>query len=182
MVRAVDSPPSLPAVPAFQGRLTQVSNDMVSNGAGNGAGKDKDLDPGRDPLSKDQRDAIRQRASDLGKRLDEVHARKAPPPEDAKARGNAIGQAYKILIELVVGVIVGAGLGWALDKQLGTQPWLMLVLLIVGFAAGMSNVVRTARRMQASAEPLQRASPSAPADPEDEDDQPPAKGKPPSRG
>ncbi len=145
---------------------------MASNG--------KDLDPGRSAISPEERDALKRRASEIGKRLDEVHARKAPPPGDHRARGNALGQAYKILIELVVGVAVGAGLGWALDKQLGTQPWLMLVLLIVGFAAGMLNVVRTARRMQAEAEPMQRASPPAPRqagdDPDDEDDPPPAQG------
>jgi F0F1-type ATP synthase assembly protein I len=33
----------------------------------------------------------------------------------------------------------------------------MIVFLMLGFAAGLMNVVRTARRMQAEAEPLQRA-------------------------
>jgi len=47
-------------------------------------------------------------------------------------------------------------LGWVLDRQLGTTPWLLVVFLILGFAAGLSNVIRTARQMQAKAEPLQR--------------------------
>jgi ATP synthase protein I len=36
-----------------------------------------------------------------------------------------------------------------------------LVFLVFGFCGGMLNVVRTARRMQAEAEPLQRGSPPA---------------------
>jgi ATP synthase protein I len=144
---------------------------MASNG--------KDLDPGRGMLSPEERDALKQRASDLGKRLDEVHARKAPPLGDAKSRGNALGQAFKILTELIVGVVVGGGIGWVLDRQFGTKPWLLLLFLLVGFAAGMSNVIRSARRMQAQAEPLQRASPSVTGD-DDEDDPPPVSRAPPS--
>jgi len=139
---------------------------MASNGNDRGSE--------HDPLSQEEREALRRRASDLGRRLEEVHARKAPPVEDAKSRGNALGQAYKILIELVVGVVIGAGLGWFFDKQFGTQPWLMVLMLIVGFAAGMANVVRVAKRMQAAAEPLQRAASSAPVDLDDDDDDPPS--------
>jgi ATP synthase protein I len=68
---------------------------------------------------------------------------------------------------LVVGVVVGGGLGWALDKQFGTAPWLMIVLFILGFAAGLLNVVRSAQQTQAQNEPLQRAAPSV-ADDDDE--------------
>jgi F0F1-type ATP synthase assembly protein I len=50
---------------------------------------------------------------------------------------------------------------------------LLVVCLLLGFAAGMSNVLRTARRMQAEAEPLQRA--AKPVE-DDEDDVPPARG------
>jgi ATP synthase protein I len=162
MVRAVDNPPDNGRV------LFRAGLPMANNG--------KDFDPGRSSLTPEERDALKRRASEIGKRLDEVHARKAPPPEDARSRGNALGQAYKILAELIVGVVVGTGLGWALDKQLGTSPWLMIVLLIVGFAAGISNVIRTARRMQAEAEPLQRGAQSvaeqADADSDDDDDAP----------
>ena len=68
-----------------------------------------------------------------------------------------MGQAMKIAIELVVGVAVGGFIGWFLDKQLGTKPWLLVVFIVLGFCAGMLNVIRTAQRMQAQAEPLQRA-------------------------
>ena len=68
-----------------------------------------------------------------------------------------MGQAFRIVSELVVGVAVGAGVGWLLDGWLKTSPWLMVLFLILGFAAGLLNVIRTARQMQAQAEPLQRS-------------------------
>ena len=99
---------------------------------------------------------MRKRADSLGARLDKVKVMRGPPP-DERARGAAFGQATKIAVELVVGVAIGAIIGRVLDSQLGTGPWLLIVFLVLGFAAGLSNVIRTARRMQAEAEPLQRA-------------------------
>jgi ATP synthase protein I len=44
----------------------------------------------------------------------------------------------------VVGVLVGAGIGWTLDRVLGISPWGLIVFLLLGFAAGVANVVRAA--------------------------------------
>ena len=130
----------------------------------------KDSEPGRGELSPEEREAFRKRASDLGQRLDSVKAQNAPkyaPNPDERARGAAFGQATKIAVELVVGIAVGGLIGRVLDQQFGTGPVLLIVFLLLGFAAGLMNVVRTARRMQAEAEPLQRA--AKPVE-DDEDD------------
>ncbi|WP_295556379.1 AtpZ/AtpI family protein [uncultured Hyphomicrobium sp.] len=129
-----------------------------------------DENPPRGELSREEREAFRKRASDLGSRLDKVKAEtreKAGPEPDERARGAAMGQAMKISIELVVGIAVGGFIGKVLDDQFGTAPWFLIVFLMLGFAAGLANIVRTARRMQAEAEPLQR---SAKAVPDDDDD------------
>jgi ATP synthase protein I len=47
--------------------------------------------------------------------------------------------------ELVAGVLVGAGLGFLIDRWLGTSPWGLTVFLLLGFAAGVLNVARSAR-------------------------------------
>ncbi len=113
-------------------------------------------EPGHGELSPEEREAFRKRASDLGQKLDSVKAQRGPPP-DHKARGAAYGQAMKIAVELVVGIVAGGFIGRLLDGQFGTTPWLLIVFLMLGFAAGLMNVIRSARRMQAEAEPLQRA-------------------------
>jgi ATP synthase protein I len=70
--------------------------------------------------------------------------------------------------ELLVGVGVGGFIGWALDRQLGTGPWLLVLFFILGFAAGMSNVIRSARIEQNKQQARQLASPSVTDDDEDD--------------
>ena len=112
---------------------------------------------------------MKQRAAAIGKRLDDVASRKGPARQNDAGRGRAFGDAFKIVGELVVGVVVGGGVGWFLDRQFHTMPWLLVLCLILGFAAGMSNVIRTARQMQAESEPLQRAAKSVTDDDDDDD-------------
>ncbi len=73
--------------------------------------------------------------------------------------GAGLGAAWRISIEIVVALVVCTGIGWALDYWFGTKPWLMLLFLFLGGAAGINNAVRTALRMDAqAAEDLQRKS------------------------
>ena len=95
---------------------------------------------------------IRQRLDSLGEQLAEAQARHAPAPgPEPQGHGAAFGQALRLGVELVAGVAVGGFIGWALDRFLGTAPLLMVVFLGLGAAAGIMNVVRTAKRMQAEA-------------------------------
>lgn len=128
--------------------------------------------PARGEISPEERESLRRRASDLGARLDRVKAEaraKQGPEPDNRARGAALGQAMKIAIELVVGVAVGGFIGKVLDGQFGTAPWFLIVFLMLGFAAGLLNIVRTARRLQAEAAPLQRNAKGVSDDEEDDD-------------
>jgi ATP synthase protein I len=45
--------------------------------------------------------------------------------------------------QFVSAVIVGGGLGWAIDRWLGTRPFAMLILMVLMFIAAMANVWRT---------------------------------------
>lgn len=69
--------------------------------------------------------------SKLAKRL------KSPP-------GSALGLAFRVAVELVSALAVGLGIGWLLDSWLGTKPWLMIVFIVLGGAAGVLNVYRMA--------------------------------------
>lgn len=125
---------------------------------------------GSGQISPEDREALRQRSSELGKKLDAINAKKAEAERQLEtARQTAFGQAFKYSAELIVGVGVGGVLGWALDQQFGTAPWLMILLVILGFAAGLLNVIRSAKRAQAENEALQRAAPSVKDDDEDDD-------------
>lgn len=85
----------------------------------------------------------------LGERLERARraqegGRRAGDAKSDPAARSAIGLAFRIGLELVVGVFVGFAIGWALDDWLGTQPWGMIGFLFLGFAAGVFNVFRVA--------------------------------------
>jgi ATP synthase protein I len=56
--------------------------------------------------------------------------------------GSGLARGLRLSTEMVAGVLVGAGVGWALDRWLGISPWGLIVFLLLGFAAGVRNVVR----------------------------------------
>jgi ATP synthase protein I len=91
--------------------------------------------------------ALSARRERLGERLGEFAP---PPPEQSPAPrptadSSALARGLQLSTEFVVGVLAGAGLGWLVDRWLGTSPWGLIVLLLLGFAAGVANMVRAAR-------------------------------------
>lgn len=59
-----------------------------------------------------------------------------------------VGVAMRIGLELVIATTVGGGLGLLGDRYFGTQPWLMLVGIVLGVAAGFRNIQRAIQQMQ----------------------------------
>ena len=51
---------------------------------------------------------------------------------------------FRLSSELIAGVAVGAGIGWGFDRLLSTSPFGFIVFLLLGFTAGVFNVVRSA--------------------------------------
>ena len=83
--------------------------------------------------------------------LDEALAAKRPAARrDGEGGGPAtggllgFGQALRLSSEFIAGIAVGAGLGWLIDTLAGTSPWGLIVFLLLGFAAGVLNVLRSA--------------------------------------
>jgi len=110
-------------------------------------------DPGRGKSDRET-EAIKRRLHDLEGRVRDARKRHETGPEDAEARGTAMGQALKLSTELIAGVAVGGFIGWWLDRVFGTAPFLMVLFLLLGGAAGIINVVRSAQKRQAEAGPL----------------------------
>ena len=67
---------------------------------------------------------------------------------DSEKRGSFMGNAFKLGTELVAAVAVGTIIGFILDTWFDTKPWLIIIFFFLGVAAGMLNVVRTAKKMQ----------------------------------
>ena len=86
-------------------------------------------------------------ASDLIKKIDEFKEKERliKTSNNIEKRGNSIGLAFRLSAELVSGIVVGSVMGWSLDKWLGSQPWFFLIFFILGIAAGIINVIKTAK-------------------------------------
>ena len=56
--------------------------------------------------------------------------------------------AWRMVIELVSGLGIGFGIGYGLDALFGTDPWLMIIFIFVGLAAGVKTMMRSAEEMQ----------------------------------
>ena len=67
---------------------------------------------------------------------------------DSEKKGSFMGSAFKLGTELVAAVAVGTIIGFILDNWFDTKPLFILIFFFVGFAAGILNVVRTAKEMQ----------------------------------
>jgi len=64
--------------------------------------------------------------------------------ETAQAKASAMAMGLRLSSELVAGVLGGAALGWGFDRLLSTSPWGLIVFLLLGFTAGVINVMRAA--------------------------------------
>ena len=126
------------------------------------SGDDKDRASGRGEISPEDREAFKRRASELGDRLEKVKGQRIEPDRGGD-RGQSMGQAYRMVVEFVVGTAAGGFIGWLIDGWLGTAPWAMLLFLMLGFAAGMLNMIRVSRQVKSSA-PLGKSVPDEDGD------------------
>jgi ATP synthase protein I len=66
--------------------------------------------------------------------------------QDRKAFFRELGKYSALGLEMALSVVIGLGIGYYLDKWLGTAPWLMILWIGFGFAAGVRSLYRAAVR------------------------------------
>ena len=91
--------------------------------------------------------------ADLEARI--ARAQKQRPAEAAAEQRrqsdmSGLSRGFRLASEFAAAIIVGAGLGYLIDMVLPTRPWAMVAMLLLGFAAGVLNVVRATREMNAA--------------------------------
>lgn len=100
-----------------------------TNGTGEGSSPDDDLSA---------------RLKRLEMQIDRKRPAAASDPSSRHESGqpSSLGIAMRLSTEFVAGVLAGGLLGWGCDRLLGTKPWGLIVLLVLGFGAGIYNVMR----------------------------------------
>jgi ATP synthase protein I len=70
------------------------------------------------------------------------------PPRAAQDHHSMAQVGWRMVIELVSGLGIGAAMGYGLDVLFGTLPIFLVVLTLLGFAAGVKTMIRSAREIQ----------------------------------
>lgn len=71
------------------------------------------------------------------------------PPDGGRSEG--LGAGMRIAVEMAAAIGIGVAIGVLLDRWLGTAPWLLLLFFVIGFAAAILNVYRTAQELDRKA-------------------------------
>ncbi|NNE51506.1 MAG: AtpZ/AtpI family protein [Sulfitobacter sp.] len=74
-------------------------------------------------------------------------ARQAPKPR-ADEHYSQAQLAWRMVIELVAGLGIGFGIGYGLDVLFGTLPIFMVLFVMLGLAAGVKTMLRSANEIQ----------------------------------
>ena len=119
--------------------------------------------PGND--AQRDRDADRLRALEQRLAAMSQDTRPATPGADKFHQAN---QAWRMVVELVAGLAIGFGVGYGLDRLMGTTPIMLVIFIFLGFAAGVKTMLRTAAEM--GSQPPAGAVERTPDDDPDEDE------------
>ena len=84
----------------------------------------------------------------VSKKIEEFQDKyQKPNIDENKNNSSAFGLAMRITTDLMSGIIIGGIMGWSFDKLFGTEPWLLIIFFVFGVCAGITNVIRTANKM-----------------------------------
>lgn len=92
-------------------------------------------------------DALHARLRQLGQRLDAITPK---PKGDGEAASDQppgpsnLARALRLSSEFIAGILLGGFIGWLVDQFTGWSPWGLIVFLLLGFAAGTLNALRSA--------------------------------------
>ena len=78
----------------------------------------------------------------LNSRIDNALAKKGNKKEVNNNKQTLVNTFSRVATELLAGLLVGAGIGWTLDKWLNTNPWFLILFFLLGGAAGILNLWR----------------------------------------
>jgi|SRR6185295_16707748 len=99
----------------------------------------------------DDDEALSRRLHQLGTRIGEAGVKRKQDEQEmreqetkSQSRSSNMARGFQLSSEFVAGILVGGFVGWVIDRFAGSTPWGLIVCLLLGFAAGTLNVMRSA--------------------------------------
>ncbi len=89
-------------------------------------------------------------ADDLDERIKDAQGRQRSAMTHEEGRAESRGWA--VGIEFVGAVLVSGAIGWGIDQWLDSGPWAMIILLVLGFAAGTRRAMTTSAQFDSDPE------------------------------
>lgn len=110
-----------------------------------GPGEAGNAGPGKVPSPSVSDSELDRRRLQLDRALARREQEGRQRPERAKS-GIASGYAAALRLssEFIAGILFGAAIGWVIDRFAGTSPLGLIVFLLLGFGAGILNILRSA--------------------------------------
>lgn len=96
-------------------------------------------------------DSLEKKLEALDQKLKAVEARKSAENREqgTAVKMNNMGLAYRMVIDLIAGVVFGVFIGIGIDRVFGTAPWGLIVMVMIGLAAGIRIMLQSAKRFEA---------------------------------
>lgn len=89
-----------------------------------------------------------ERLKRLEDRIEKARAGRTAPVRGHRGEFTQGSLAWRMVTELVVGMLLGLAIGWGLDWVLGTRPVFLVIFALLGFAAGVRTMLRTAEEVR----------------------------------
>ena len=92
--------------------------------------------------------ADKARLERLGKRIETLRSSGQPGRPVIEDHHSQAQLAWRMVIELVAGIVIGFGMGYGLDSLFGTMPVFLIVMTLLGFVAGVRTMLRSAEEVR----------------------------------
>ena len=80
----------------------------------------------------------------LDRKLEEFRSKKEKvSPNQIRVQNDG----WRMIIELVTGMLLGVSLGLGLDYMIGSEPIFLIIFSLLGFMAGVKTMMATAKKM-----------------------------------
>jgi len=98
----------------------------------------------------------RERLKALEERIDAAQMARRPKPS-RQSKYEASSLAWRMVLELVIGMLLGCSVGYGLDVLFGTLPLFLIIFALLGFAAGIRTMMRSANEVKRGGRALDRS-------------------------